>query len=220
MAHYLKQLFFSVEDVFPDAPPLTGPTPEAWIHPAGQRERADRYIHMDEWSKQVMNVRTAGGPLSLKDRNNTGGDGEVTAGISSWNWGGLLLAAASIALAGYFHNSSSWYFNLVTFDNKRCFPFELVDRKMQKDRVCLCTNTPGDSNNNAAILGSCRAARAVRPFVSRGHSLHYNPKDKAPWGATQDQVGGGIVPHSMHSSLLLQTYRKYTLQRRVALIKS
>lgn len=83
MAHYLKQLFFSVEDVFPDIPPLVCPTPEAWIHPAGRRERADWYIHMDEWSKQVMNVRTAGGPLSLKDRNNTGGDGEVTAGISS-----------------------------------------------------------------------------------------------------------------------------------------
>lgn len=28
-----------------------------------------------------MNVRTAGGPLSLKDRNNTGGDGEVAAGL-------------------------------------------------------------------------------------------------------------------------------------------
>lgn len=84
---------------------------------------------------------------------------------------------------------------------------------MQNYKVCLCTNTPGDSNNNAAILGSCRAARAVRPFVSRGHSLHYNPKDKAPWGATQDQVGGGIVPHSMHTSPLLQTDRKYTLQR-------
>lgn len=100
----------------------------------------------------------------------------------------------------------------MTFD-KHYFLFNLVDRKMQKDKVSPCTNTPGDSNNNAAILGSCRPARAVRPFVSRGHSLHYNPKDKAPWGATQDQVGGGIVPHSMHTSPLLQTDRKYTLQR-------
>lgn len=53
----------------------------------------------------------------------------------------------------------------------------------QDARVCPCTNTPGDSNNNAAVLGSFRAARAVRPFVSRGHSLHYNPRNKAPSGA-------------------------------------
>lgn len=79
--------------------------------------------------------------------------------------------------------------------------------------MCLRTNTPGDCNNNAAVLGSFRAARAVRPFVSRGHSLHYNPKDKAPGGDTQGHGGGGIVPHSMHTSLLLQTYRKHTLRR-------
>lgn len=76
--------------------------------------------------------------------------------------------------------------------------------------MCLCTNTPGDSNNNAAVLGSFRAARAVRPFVSRGHSLHYNPEDKAPLGAAQGHGGGGIVPHSMRTSLLLQTNRKHT----------
>lgn len=61
---------------------------------------------------------------------------------------------------------------------------DLVDtEKMQEARVCPCTNTPGDSNNNAAVPGSFRAARAVRPFVSRGHSLHYNPRNKAPSGA-------------------------------------
>lgn len=85
--------------------------------------------------------------------------------------------------------------------------------KMQKGRVCLCTNTPGDSNNNAVVPGSHRAARAVRPFVSRGHSLHYNPKDKAPSGGTEGHGGGGIVPHSMHTSLLLQTYRKHSVLR-------
>lgn len=36
------------------------------------------------------------------------------------------------------------------------------------------------------------------PFVSRGHSLNYNPEDKAPSGATEGHGGGGIVPHSMH----------------------
>ncbi len=79
---------------------------------------------------------------------------------------------------------------------------------VQKGKVCLCTNTPGDSNNNAVVPGSHRAARAVRPFVSRGHSLHYNPKDKAPSEGTKGHGGGGIVPHSMHTSALLQTYRK------------
>lgn len=59
----------------------------------------------------------------------------------------------------------------------------LTRGEMQEARVCPCTNTPGDSNNNAAIPGSFRAARAVRPFVSRGHSLHYNPRNKAPSGA-------------------------------------
>lgn len=58
--------------------------------------------------------------------------------------------------------------------------------KMQEGRVCLCINTPGDSNNNAVVPGSHRAARAVRPFVSRGHSLHYNPKDKAPSGGYRE----------------------------------
>lgn len=79
--------------------------------------------------------------------------------------------------------------------------------------MCLCTNTPGDSNNNAAVPGSHRAARAVRPFVSRGHSLHYNPKDKAPSGGTEGHGGGGIVPHPMHTSPLLQTYRKQSILR-------
>lgn len=46
MAHYLKHLFFSVEDVFPDIPPLICPTPEAWIHPAGQRELTGIFIWM------------------------------------------------------------------------------------------------------------------------------------------------------------------------------
>lgn len=85
--------------------------------------------------------------------------------------------------------------------------------KLQKGRVCLCTNTPGDSNNNAAVPGSLRAARAVRPFVSRGHSLHYNPKDKDPSGGTQGHGGGGIVLHSMRTAVLLQTYRKRSLLR-------
>lgn len=82
---------------------------------------------------------------------------------------------------------------------------DLVDMMVQKGRVCLCTNTPGDSNNNVAVPGSHRATRAVRPFVSRGHSLHYNPKDKVPSGGTEDHGGRGIVPHSMHTFLLLQT---------------
>lgn len=37
LAHYLKQLFFSVKDVFSDMPQLISLTPEAWNHPAGQR---------------------------------------------------------------------------------------------------------------------------------------------------------------------------------------
>lgn len=77
---------------------------------------------------------------------------------------------------------------------------------MQKGGVCLCTNTPGDSNNNAVVPGSHRAARAVRPFVSTGHSLHYNPKDKAASGGTGGHEGRGIVPHSMYTLLLLQAY--------------
>lgn len=88
---------------------------------------------------------------------------------------------------------------------------DVVYIKMEKGRVCLCTNTPGDSNNNAAVLGSHRAARAVRPFVSRGHSLHYNPKDKVPSGGTESHEGSGIVPHSMHTSVFSQTC--YTLFR-------
>lgn len=88
-----------------------------------------------------------------------------------------------------------------------------VEMKMQRGKVCLCTNTPGDSKNNAAVPGSHRAARAVRPFVSRGHSLHYNPTDKAPSGGTKGHGGGGIVPHSMHLSLLLRTNRKHTFVR-------
>lgn len=93
LAHYLKQLFFGVKDVFSDMPQLNNLTPEAWTHPAGQR-RADRHIHMDEWSKQVMNVRTAGGPLSLRTGTIWGGDGEVAAGMWAWNWGGHVLSAA------------------------------------------------------------------------------------------------------------------------------
>lgn len=64
-----------------------------------------------------------------------------------------------------------------------------------------------------SIPGSHRAARAVRPFVSRGHSLHYNPKDKAPSGGTKGHGGGGIVPHSMHTFLLSETHRKQSLVR-------
>lgn len=78
---------------------------------------------------------------------------------------------------------------------------------MRQGGVCLCTNTPGDPDNNAVVPGShraARAARAVRPFVSTGHSLHYNPKDKALSGGTEGHGGRGIVPHSMDTFLLLQ----------------
>lgn len=52
--------------------------------------------------------------------------------------------------------------------------------------MCLCTNTPGDSNNNAVVLGSHRAARAVKPFVSGG-TTHYItiPKIRVPSGGTE-----------------------------------
>lgn len=71
---------------------------------------------------------------------------------------------------------------------------------MQKGSACLRANTPGDSNNNAVVPGSHRAARAVRPFVSRGHSLHYNSKDKAPSGDTEGH-GGKEDCSSLHVHL-------------------
>lgn len=52
-----------------------------WNHPAGQRNRAEWHIHMNEWSKQVMNVRAAGGLLSPGTRTIWGGDGEVNTGM-------------------------------------------------------------------------------------------------------------------------------------------
>lgn len=77
-------------------PPLFFSTPEAWIHPAGQRrELTGIFIWMSGanrwWMSELLVVHCHWRTGTIRK----GGGGEVTAGILSWNWGGLLLAAVA-----------------------------------------------------------------------------------------------------------------------------
>lgn len=93
-AHYLKQLFFSVKDVFFLICPswlAWPPRPEIILQAKGESWPAYSYGWVEQTGDECQNCW---GAIVTEDRNNMRGRWEVAAGIWSWSWGGLVLAAA------------------------------------------------------------------------------------------------------------------------------